>query len=77
MLEISHLIKNPRRCHDPLAYNQFGFRKNNSPVHDLVQITETIKECIDNGKYGHGIFIDLRKAFDTMNHGILLNKLEH
>ena len=36
-----------------------------------------IKESIDKGKYGCGIFIDLRKAFDTVNHGILLSKLEH
>ena len=60
-----------------LFQNQFGFQRNNSTVYALVQITEIIKESIDKGKYGCGIFIDLRKAFDTVNHGILLKKLEH
>ena len=36
-----------------------------------------IKVSIDSGKFGCGIFIDLRKAFNTVNHEILLNKLEH
>ena len=53
--------------------NQFGFRKNNSTVYALVQITEIIKESIDRGKFGCGIFIDLRTAFDTVNHEILLS----
>ena len=57
--------------------NQFGFSKNNSTTHALIQITELIKKSIDKGKYGCGIFIDLRKAFDTVNHEILLTKLEH
>ena len=57
--------------------NQFGFRKNNSTSYALIQITERIKETIDKKKYGCGIFIDLRKAFDTVNHEILLNKLDH
>ena len=43
----------------------------------FVEITEVIKESIENGKYGCGIFIDLKKAFDTVNHKILLSKLEH
>ena len=60
-----------------LFHNQFGFRKNNSTVYALAQITESIKESIDRGKFGCGIFIDLRKAFDTVNHKILLTKLEH
>ena len=60
-----------------LYSNQFGFRKNNSTTNALIQITEMIKESIDNGKYGCRIFIDLRKAFNTVNHEILLMKLEH
>ena len=63
--------------HDILFYNQFGFRKSNSTTYALLQITEMIKESIDKHKYGCGIFIDLRKAFDTVNHDILLIKLQH
>ena len=48
-----------------------------STGHSLVEITEEIKESIDEGKFGCGIFIDLKKAFDTVNHQILLRKLEH
>ena len=44
---------------------------NNSTVYALVQIM--IKESIDRGKFGCGIFRDLRKAFDTVNHEILLS----
>ena len=63
--------------HNVLYQHQYGFRKNNSTVFALVQITEMIKAGIDSGKFGCGIFIDLRKAFNTVNHEILLNKLEH
>ena len=63
--------------HNVLFLNQFGFRKFHSTSHSLVEITEVIKESIDNGRYGCGIFIDLKKAFDTVNHRILLSKLEH
>ena len=63
--------------HNILFCNQFGFRKNNSTSLALIQITEKIKESIDNKQYGCGIFIDLCKAFDTVNHSILFTKLEH
>ena len=63
--------------HQVLFKNQFGFRKKCSTSHSLIEITEKIRESIDSGKYGCGIFIDLKKAFDTVNHEILLRKLEH
>ena len=63
--------------HEVLFENQFGFRKKCSTAHSLIEITEKIKESIDNQMFGCGIFIDLKKAFDTVNHEILLRKLEH
>ena len=60
-----------------LFKNQFGFRKKYSTTHALLEITEKIKDSIEKKKYGCGIFVDIRKAFDTVNHTILLTKLEH
>ena len=57
--------------------NQFGFRPGFSTTHALLSITECIKSTIENKKYGCGVFVDLKKAFDTVNHQILLSKLEH
>ena len=57
--------------------NQFGFRKKHSTTHALVDLTEDIRNAIDNNKFACGIFIDLQKAFDTADHNILLKKLEH
>ena len=56
---------------------QFGFRNNHSTNHALIQITEKIRQALDKNKYACGTFIDLQKAFDTVNHEILLKKLEH
>ena len=61
--------------HNVLFVNQFGFRKNNSTSYALMEITENIKESIDKGKFGCGVYIDLRKAFDTVNHSILLKRI--
>ena len=63
--------------HNIFFHNQFGFRKNNSTTFALLQITEKIKEIIDNNTFGCGIFIDLSKAFDTVNRDIFLRKMEH
>ena len=55
---------------------QFGFRENHCIDHALIGITEDIRSTLDNKRYGCGIFIDLQKAFGTVNHEILLKKLE-
>ena len=41
----------------------------------LLELSDKIAESIDAKKYTIGIFVDLSKAFDTLNHGILLQKL--
>ena len=56
---------------------QFGFRSGHSTDHALISLTERIKYTLDSKRIGCGIFIDLQKAFDTVNHQILLQKLNH
>ena len=56
---------------------QFGFRKKHSTNHALIAITESIRKALDQNKFACGIFIDLQKAFDTVNHKILSDKLNH
>ena len=63
--------------HKSLYSLQFGFQENHSIDHALVSLTEAIRNTLDNKSVGCGIFIDLRKAFDTVNYNILLSKLEH
>jgi hypothetical protein len=54
---------------------QFGFRNGHSTNHALIMMLKKIQESIDQGHYACSVFIDLQKAFDTVNHKILLNKL--
>ena len=56
---------------------QFGFKQNFSTTHPLTNSTENITPALDEGKIGCGIFVDLQKAFDTVEYEILLSKLDH
>ena len=56
---------------------QFGFRKMNSKNHALLSLTEDMRKALDNNLFTAGVFIDLQKAFDTVDHEILLYKLNH
>lgn len=59
-----------------LSNSQYGFRQNRSTSLALIELVEEITKCIDKNKFIIGIFIDLQKAFDTIDHSILLDKLE-
>lgn len=56
---------------------QFGFRDGHSTILALTDIIDNIKKNIDNNEYTIGIFLDLTKAFDTVDHEILLEKLKN
>ena len=57
--------------------NKFGFRNKHSTTHALIKITEKIRKALVKKQFACGIFIDLQKAFDTINHNILLNKSDY
>ena len=54
---------------------QYGFRKNHSTYMPLLDLYDKITNASENKEYAIGIFVDLSKAFDTINHTILVNKL--
>ena len=70
-------IFNFLNIHQTFFVRQFGFRKSHSTIHTLITIIEKIRKALDNGNFVCGIFVDLQKAFDTVDHSILLSKLNH
>ena len=56
---------------------QYGFRKRRSTLHALLNATENIYNAMDLNLNTLGIFIDFSRAFDTIDHSILLKKLKH
>ena len=62
-------------CEEKLLYSkQFGFQKGHSTDHAIVHLVDQIYESFENDNYTLGVFIDLPKAFDTVDHSISLKK---
>ena len=55
----------------------FGFRQNISTAHALINLTANIRQTLDEEYIRCGIFLDHQKAFDTVDHEIILAKLNH
>ena len=56
---------------------QFGFRQGHSTVMALLTLVDHVSKALENGDYAVGIFLDFFKAFDTVDHTILLDKLDY
>jgi hypothetical protein len=62
--------------HKILYLHQYGFRKHFSTCLALIDMIDKIKEAIDKNEYSLGIYLDIKKAFDSLEHSILIEKLE-
>ena len=60
-----------------LYSKQFGFQNFFSASHAIISIIESIQEIVEDKQIACGVFINLEKAFDTVNHTLLLNKLSY
>ena len=60
-----------------LYEKQFRFRKSYSTAQALLNISQKIMDALDKDNYACGVFTDLQKAFNTVDHEILLKKLSH
>ena len=67
------LVNYLERCSIFYQY-QFGFRKRHSIAKAVAEIADNLRKSIDNNIYTCGVFLDFSKAFDTVNHSILLKK---
>ena len=56
---------------------QHGFIQGKSTTSAILSFTDNIMKCFDEKNYTIGVFLDFTKAFETVNHDILLHKLEH
>ena len=58
--------------HQLLSNIQFGFRPKRSCTHAIASVTELMRNVIDSQKMGFACFIDFQKAFDTIDHSLLI-----
>ena len=60
---------------DLLSDYQYGFRQNRSTKHAITILIDDVRTSMDQGQLTGSVFMDLRKTFDTVSHGRLLNNL--
>ena len=60
-----------------LYCKQFGFRKGHSLKHAILHLVEQTNQSFEKNEFTLGVFVDLSKAFDTVDHQVLLKKLEY
>ena len=63
--------------HEILFKHQFGFQKDKSTTLAILDLYTKLVENIEGKRFSCCIFLDFSKAFDTVNHNVLLDKLEH
>ena len=63
--------------YDMIFKSQYGFRSGHNTTHATIDFVKTIEDALSSGKIACGTFVDLSKAFDTLNHQILLEKLDY
>lgn len=73
---IKHRLSKFLEENNLLANNQFGFRQKRSTEDAVIQLTDTVASSLDKGERCIGVFLDLKKAFDTVSIPLLLKKLE-
>ena len=56
---------------------KFGFQNNSSIAHAIISLIDSIEKAMDNNVFACGIFTDLQKSFDTVDHKKFFYKLYH
>ena len=74
---VHNRVSNFLQSHNLLYKSQYGFRTNHSTEQALIEIQNTVIQNFKSNKITAGIFLDLSKAFDCIDHTILLTKLEN
>ena len=72
---VHHQLMKYLEQHNHLSKCQFGYRRKRSTEHAIILFTNQIRKAMDKGQMTGAIFVDLSKAFDTISHASIINKL--